>query len=551
MNFKIAISQINTTVGDFVGNKKKIIASINRAKSEGAKLVIFPELAITGYPPKDLLFKKEFLEENRTTLEEIARETTGIGAIIGYVDFYKTEPEDNTYDTSLSSFIKGHVLHNTASLIQNCRIIGKVYKTHLPNYDVFDEKRYFSPGKQSPIFDFEGIKIGINICEDIWSNNGPTEEQVKKGANLIINISASPYYAGKKEIRRSIISNKARTLKTPIIYVNMVGGQDDIIFDGSSYVFNNKGELILKGKSFKEDFIIFDSLDKNRIECTENIPKNIFDALILGTKDYVQKNGFSKVVVGLSGGIDSAITTVIATEALGRENVLALLMPGPYSSKESIDDAVKLSMNLGIQHKTIKIDKIYRSYLDALAKDFKGLKMDITEENIQARIRGNILMAFANKFAFIVLSTGNKSELAVGYSTLYGDMAGGLAVISDVPKTFVYKLAHYYNNLKGKKIIPQSIIDKPPSAELRENQKDSDDLPPYDTLDKILDLYIEEQLEADEIIKKGFDKKTVFDIIKRINKNEYKRKQTPIGLKITPKSFGFGRRIPITSKFEK
>ncbi|OQX56418.1 MAG: hypothetical protein B5M53_01640 [Candidatus Cloacimonas sp. 4484_209] len=551
MNFKIAISQINTTVGDFVGNKKKIIASINRAKSEGAKLVIFPELAITGYPPKDLLFKKEFLEENRTTLEEIARETTGIGAIIGYVDFYKTEPEDNTYDTSLSSFIKGHVLHNTASLIQNCRIIGKVYKTHLPNYDVFDEKRYFSPGKQSPIFDFEGIKIGINICEDIWSNNGPTEEQVKKGANLIINISASPYYAGKKEIRRSIISNKARTLKTPIIYVNMVGGQDDIIFDGSSYVFNNKGELILKGKSFKEDFIIFDSLDKNRIECTENIPKNIFDALILGTKDYVQKNGFSKVVVGLSGGIDSAITTVIATEALGRENVLALLMPGPYSSKESIDDAVKLSMNLGIQYKIIKINKIYQSYLDALAKDFKGLKMDITEENIQARIRGNILMAFANKFDFIVLSTGNKSELAVGYSTLYGDMAGGLAVISDVPKTFVYKLAHYYNNLKGKKIIPQSIIDKPPSAELRENQKDSDDLPPYDTLDKILDLYIEEQLEADEIIKKGFDKKTVFDIIKRINKNEYKRKQTPIGLKITPKSFGFGRRIPITSKFEK
>ena len=551
MNFKIAISQINTTVGDFVGNKKKIIASINRAKSEGAKLVIFPELAITGYPPKDLLFKKEFLEENRTTLEEIARETTGIGAIIGYVDFYKTEPEDNTYDTSLSSFIKGHVLHNTASLIQNCRIIGKVYKTHLPNYDVFDEKRYFSPGKQSPIFDFEGIKIGINICEDIWSNNGPTEEQVKKGANLIINISASPYYAGKKEIRRSIISNKARTLKTPIIYVNMVGGQDDIIFDGSSYVFNNKGELILKGKSFKEDFIIFDSLDKNRIECTENIPKNIFDALILGTKDYVQKNGFSKVVVGLSGGIDSAITTVIATEALGRENVLALLMPGPYSSKESIDDAVKLSMNLGIQYKIIKINKIYQSYLDALAKDFKGLKMDITEENIQARIRGNILMAFANKFDFIVLSTGNKSELAVGYSTLYGDMAGGLAVISDVPKTFVYKLAHYYNNLKGKKIIPQSIIDKPPSAELRENQKDSDDLPPYDTLDKILDLYVEEQLEADEIIKKGFDKKTVFDIIKRINKNEYKRKQTPIGLKITPKSFGFGRRIPITSKFEK
>ncbi|MCK4575491.1 NAD+ synthase [candidate division WOR-3 bacterium] len=549
MSFRIALAQINPTVGDFEGNKKKVITLIRRGREEDAKLVIFPELVLTGYPPKDLLHNKKFLEENREVLEDIIKETEGIGAVVGFVDFYKGESSGNVYDISSPFPQRRLVLHNTACLIQNCKIIGKVYKVHLPNYDVFDEKRYFTPGRESPIFEFEGEKIGINICEDIWFDNGPLEEQVKKGADLIINISASPYYAGKRKIRRNIISKKAQKNNVPVIFVNMVGGQDDMIFDGSSYVFNDEGKLILKGKSFNEDFLVIDLFDGEEITCEENVIKNVFDTLVLGTRDYVRKNGFEKVVIGLSGGIDSAITAVIACEALGKENVLALLLPGPYSSKGSIDDAVKLSKNLEIEYRIIEINRIYQEYLCTLNEHFKGLESDVTEENIQARIRGNILMAFSNKFHSIVLSTGNNSELAVGYSTLYGDMAGGLAVISDVPKTLVYRLADYYNEMKEKKIIPNEIISKTPSAELRDNQKDSDDLPPYDILDEILDMYLEKGLGFGEIVKKGFDKSIVSDILKRINRNEYKRKQAPIGLKITQKSFGFGRRMPITNRF--
>jgi len=549
MSFRIALSQINPTVGDFEGNKQKILDSIKRARKQDVKLVIFPELCITGYPPKDLLHRREFLEQNRNTLEEIMRETESIGAIIGFVDFYQGKPEGNVRDIASPFYHRSIILHNAACLIQNCKIIGKVYKVHLPNYDVFDEKRYFSPGKESPIFDFEDEKIGVNICEDMWFENGPIEEQVKKGANLIINIAASPYYAGKEEIRRKILSEKSSKNDVPVIFVNMVGGQDDIIFDGSSYVFNREGKLVAKAKSFEEDFVVIDSFETEEIKCEDNIVKNIFDGLVLGVRDYVRKNGFSKVVIGLSGGIDSAITAVIATEALGRENVLTLLMPGPYSSKESLDDAIKLSRNLGIEYKIVDINKVYKSYLDTLREHFKELKMDVTEENIQARIRGNILMAFSNKFGSIALSTGNKSELAVGYSTLYGDMAGGLAVISDVPKTIVYKLAQHYNKLRGNIIIPRTVIEKSPSAELRADQKDSDDLPLYDVLDEILDLYIEQRFGLAEIVKRGFDKHTVAGILQRINRNEYKRKQSPLGLKITPKSFGFGRRMPVTNKF--
>ena len=549
MSFRLALAQINPTVGDFEGNKKKVITLIRRGREEDVKLVIFPELVLTGYPPKDLLHNKKFLEENREILEDIIKETEGIGAVVGFVDFYKGESSGNVYDISSPFPQRRLVLHNTACLIQNCKIIGKVYKVHLPNYDVFDEKRYFTPGRESPIFEFEGEKIGINICEDIWFDNGPLEEQVKKGADLIINISASPYYAGKRKIRRNIISKKAQKNNVPVIFVNMVGGQDDMIFDGSSYVFNDEGKLILKGKSFNEDFLVIDLFDGEEITCEENVIKNVFDTLVLGTRDYVRKNGFEKVVIGLSGGIDSAITAVIACEALGKENVLALLLPGPYSSKGSIDDAVKLSKNLEIEYRIIEINRIYQEYLCTLNEHFKGLESDVTEENIQARIRGNILMAFSNKFHSIVLSTGNNSELAVGYSTLYGDMAGGLAVISDVPKTLVYRLADYYNEMKEKKIIPNEIISKTPSAELRDNQKDSDDLPPYDILDEILDMYLEKGLGFGEIVKKGFDKSIVSDILKRINRNEYKRKQAPIGLKITQKSFGFGRRVPIRNRF--
>ena len=549
MSFRIALSQINATVGDFKGNKEKIINSIRIARERNVKLVVFPELAITGYPPKGLLHKKEFLEENRETLLEIVGETEGIGLIVGFVDFYTDESGGKIYDISSPFSCRKRVLHNTACLVQNCRILGKVYKVHLPNYDIFDEKRYFLPGKESPIFNFEDERIGINICEDMWVENGPMEEQVRKGAGLIINISASPYYAGEREIRRSIICKKALKNKVPIMFVNMVGGEDDVIFDGSSYVFDSEGKLIASGKSFEEDFIVVDSFDGDEIKYVDDTIENIFDALVLGTRDYVRKNGFTKVVIGLSGGIDSAVTAVIASEALGKENVLTLLMPGPYSSKDSLNDAVRLAENLEIEYVIIDINNIYKAYLDTLNKHFKGLQMNVTEENIQARIRGNILMAFSNKFGSLVLETGNKSELAVGYSTLYGDMVGGLSVISDVPKGFVYKLAHYYNREKGKNIIPDEIIRKPPSAELRNNQKDSDDLPPYGILDGILELYIDEGSGFDEIVGKGFDKRVVSDILKRINRSEYKRKQAPLGLKIRPKSFGVAGRMPITNKF--
>jgi len=543
------LSQINSSVGDFEGNRAKIINGIKKGRERSARMVIFPELAISGYPPKDLLHKRVFLEKNRDILEEIVAQTEGIAIVIGFIDFYRSMSEENVYDISSPFFQRKLVLHNAACLIQNCRIIGKVYKVHLPNYDVFDEKRYFTPGKESPIFDFEGEKIGINICEDMWFENGPIEEQVKKGADSIINVSASPFYAGKREIRRKLISEKARKNNVPIVFVNMVGGQDDLIFDGSSYVFNREGELVIKGKSFEEDFVVFDSFDGEKVKCVDDTVKNVFDALVLGTKDYVRKNGFEKIVIGLSGGIDSAVTAVIATEALGSKNVHTLMMPGPYSSKGSVNDALRLAENLGINFTKIDIDRIYTAYLDTLNKHYKGTKVNATEENIQARIRGNILMAFSNKFGSMVLSTGNKSELAVGYSTLYGDMAGGLAVISDVPKTLVYKLADYYNEIRGDKIIPEETIKKAPSAELKANQKDSDDLPSYDVLDAILDLYIEQGLGLDEIVDKGFDKHTVVDVLKRINRNEYKRKQAPVGLKILPKSFGFGRRMPVTNKF--
>jgi NAD+ synthase (glutamine-hydrolysing) len=551
MAFSIALAQINSSVGDFEGNKQKIIKGIRRARQEGVKLVVFPELAITGYPPKDLLFKQEFLDRNRAVLDEIAAETENIGAIIGYVDFYEREKASHPMDASSPFARKQFVLHNAACLLQNCRLLGKVYKVHLPNYDVFDEKRYFTPGKEGPLFDFEGEKVGINICEDIWFEDGPAREQVKKGAQLIVNISASPFFAGKRALRRQIIGKQAQQYGVPMIYVNMVGGQDDLIFDGSSYVFSGTGRLIARGKSFAEDFLRIDGFDRPEIPCEEDELANIFQALVLGTRDYARKNGFDRSIIGLSGGIDSALTAVIACEALGSDKVLGLLMPGPHSSQGSIDDAEMLAGNLGMEQKKIPITDIYQHYLDVLREHFKGEKEGITEENIQARIRGNILMAFSNKRGLLVLSTGNKSEFAVGYSTLYGDMAGGLAVIADVPKTIVYALSRYYNGMKGAEIIPETILSKPPSAELRVDQKDSDDLPEYEVLDGILDLYIEKGLGFNAIVQEGYDPVLVSGILSRINRSEFKRKQAPLGLKITPKAFGFGRRMPITNRFFK
>ncbi len=549
---RIALAQINTTVGDLNNNTDKIIKQVEKAKKRKADLVVFPELAITGYPPKDLLLKKSFVKETEHRLSEIIKASSGIGVIIGTIKQGqgKRIPID-VYDISMAAHFPGMPLTNTAILLDNQNIIGSHEKIWLPTYDVFDEKRYFEPGKDIKVFPYRNKKIGINICEDLWIDNGPTDQQVKKGADLIIIISASPYYVGKWQVRKELVKNQAITNQVPILYVNLVGGQDDLIFDGGSFAYDAKGNLIGLAKHFEEDLLVI-NLDSARTikDSVETEETEVFNALVLGLCDYVDKNNFPKVVLGLSGGIDSALTCVLAKEALGKERVIGVMMPSPFSSESSINDVKSLAQNLQIELLNIPITDIYNSYLSTLQKNFQGRQEDVTEENIQARIRGNILMALANKFNYLVLSTGNKSEIAVGYTTLYGDMAGGLAIISDVPKTMVYRLAQYYNQKAGKELIPKYTILKPPSAELKPNQKDSDDLPDYDKLDKILTLYIEDNKSKEEIIEHGFAKDLVTDIIRRVDHNEYKRKQAPLGLKITPKAFGSGRRMPITNKFK-
>jgi NAD+ synthase (glutamine-hydrolysing) len=549
---KIALAQINTTVGDLKGNTKKIIDQIELAKKKKVDLVVFPELAITGYPPKDLLFKKEFVSQTEKRLIEIQKASSGIGVVVGLVTLRTGSriPVDR-YDISVPTHLTKMVLSNTAYLIDNKKIIGVHEKIWLPTYDVFDEKRYFEPGKVIKVFNFKDRKIGINICEDLWIDDGPTDQQVKKGANLIIIISASPFYAGKWQVRKQLVRKRTLANKVPIFYNNLVGGQDDLIFDGGSFAFNQEGELIGLAKHFAEDLLITDLDAAQPIkDLKENEPTEVFNALVLGLRDYVEKNHFPKVVLGLSGGIDSALVCALAVQALGKERVIGVTMPSPFSSNMSVKDSQILANNLEIELLNIPITQIYQSYLTTLKPGFKGQKSDVAEENIQARIRGNILMALANKFGYLVLSTGNKSETAVGYTTLYGDMAGGLAVISDVPKMIVYRLAKYFNQRAHKELIPRNIFTKPPSAELKPNQKDSDDLPTYEILDKILALYIEENRSKEEIIKQGFSRFLVSDIIRRIDHNEYKRKQAPLGLKITPKAFGSGRRMPITNKFQ-
>jgi len=530
--YKVALAQLNATVGDIDGNTKKIIEYIKTAREKGADLVIFPELAITGYPPKDLLLKPSFIKANKEALERIIGETEGIAVITGFVDAI------------------GANIYNAAALIQNRRLIGVQHKMHLPNYDVFDEKRYFKPATENALFELDGLKLGITICEDIWADNGPTEVQAELGADFIVNVSDSPFYAGKSKVRRELIARRAKENRIAIVYVNLVGGQDDIVFDGRSYVFNKEGALIAEGKQFEEDLVIADLDGAEIIPEAEDELKEIHGALVLGIKDYVRKNGFEKAVIGLSGGIDSALTAALAVEALGAQNVVGVSMPSAISSQSSKADAKKLAENLGIEYTVVPIVDAVNAYTAMLSDEFEGTEPDVTEENIQARIRGNILMALSNKFGYLVLSTGNKSELAVGYCTLYGDMSGGLAVISDVPKTTVYKLARYINAINKKELIPESIIVKEPSAELKEGQKDTDSLPPYEVLDQILHAYIEGDRSKEEIIEMGFDARVVSDVIWRVDHNEYKRQQAPVGIKITPKAFGSGRRMPITNRYE-
>jgi len=544
---KIALGQINPTVGDFSGNAQKIIDFSRRAQAAGAGLILFPELSVCGYPPRDLVERPSFVARNRETVDRIAAETNGIAVICGLV----TPAEAET----------GKSVMNSAALLRDGRLAFLQSKMLLPTYDVFDEMRNFAPARSQDLFDFCGNRMALTICEDAWNDkdfwnkrlygSDPIEALLRSGGNFVLNISASPFWLGKRELRTNMLATIARNDRVPVVMVNQVGGNDSLLFDGSSLVLNREGRVIAQGKSFEEDLIYFDSatLEGEIHEQIEGEEASAFAALVLGTRDYTRKCGFRQVVIGLSGGIDSALTAAIATEAVGPENVIGVGMPGPYSSLGSIDDARQLAANLGIRFELLPIGDICDSYRATLKGVFAGLKEDVTEENIQARARGTLLMALSNKFNAIVLSTGNKSELAVGYCTLYGDMVGGLAVISDVPKTLVYRISHYLNSRRP--VIPQDSLEKPPSAELRPNQKDSDSLPPYDVLDAILEDYVEESHAAVQIAQDhGFDIELVKRVTRMIDRAEYKRQQAAPGIKISAKAFGYGRRLPIAAKSE-
>jgi len=574
-SLRIGMAQINSTVGDLEGNRSKIVQFIGEAAKSGVDIIAFPELAVTGYPPEDLLLKPGFIEKNCRILHEIATETSGIDivSIIGFVD-------------------KKDDIYNAAAIIYRGRIYGIYHKIYLPNYGVFDEKRYFKSGKDCTIFVIKDIPVGVNICEDIWYPEGPSLTQAMGGAKVIININSSPYHAGKWKFRQRMVSTRASDNAVFIAYINMVGGQDELVFDGHSMLFDPSGELIVRGKQFEEDLIIADLdlrlvdiarlhdprirakilspeiLEQVRVihigkeSLSEEKPplhretispygkqEEIYRALCLGTRDYVHKNGFKGVVIALSGGIDSSLVAAIAVDSLGGENVTGVFMPSRFTSRESREDVEELVRNLGIRLITIPIDDIFDAYLRALSKEFAGLEMDVTEENIQARIRGNIIMALSNKFGWLVLTTGNKSEMSVGYATLYGDMAGGFAVIKDVPKTMVYELARYRNDLAGKPLIPERVLTKPPSAELRPDQKDTDTLPPYEILDPILRAYVEQDRSFADMVAMGFQQEMVKRTIRMVDRSEYKRRQAPPGIKITPRAFGKDWRLPITNRF--
>ncbi len=553
---RIALAQINCTVGDLQGNCRKILDYARRAENYGAEIVSFPELAVTAYPPEDLLLKRKFVDDNLAALKELAGAIRNICAIVGFVDR------------------KRGGLYNSAAVICD-GIKGVYHKMRLPNYAVFDEQRYFKSGKNPIVFLIDEYPFGVNICEDIWLPGGPTAAQAKYGAGLICNINASPYHAGKIKLRETILQAQARNNGVVMSYTNLVGGQDELVFDGQSMVVGSDGAVIARAEAFKEDLLVLDvelphhegarsnrkfvqvpgrsgHEDAHAAEAKIAAPlapaEEVYKALLLGLHDYVQKNGFGKVVLGLSGGIDSALVAAIAADALGKENVVCVFMPSRFSSEESRADAKELCEKLDLRFIEIPIERIYAAYLEILSTIFSGLAPDITEENIQARIRGNIIMALSNKFGWLVLTTGNKSEMSVGYATLYGDMAGGFAVIKDVPKTLVYSLCHYRNSLY--RVIPERILTKPPSAELKPDQKDTDTLPPYEVLDPILKAYVEEDEDPAKIADEGYEPATVNRSVRMVDVSEYKRRQSPPGIRITPKAFGKDRRMPITNKYK-
>lgn len=542
---KIALAQFNPTVGDFLGNSARMLEMAADAKSRAADLIIFSELCLCGYPPQDLVERPAFLERNQTALRELAAKLP-LPAIVGYVGKAQVQP--------------GKPAANCAALLRNGEIAFRQRKMLLPTYDVFDETRYFQPAHSQSNVELAGLQLGVTICEDAWNDKDywaqrlyerdPVTELIGQGTAILINISASPYNLDKRSLRADMLRSLARHHKVPVVYVNQVGGNDSLVFDGSSVAFDAQGNLVARAHSFEEDLVIFDTSTNTgdiRPQLTDEL-EAAYRALVVGTRDYVRKCGFKEVVIGLSGGIDSALVAAIATDALGAPNVLGVSMPGPYSTKGALVDAAQLAQNLDIRYRVLPIDEIFAAYRRTLCDIFKGQKEDVCEENIQARVRGNLLMALSNKFGSMVLSTGNKSEYAVGYTTLYGDMAGGLAVISDVPKSMVWELARFVN--RDRERIPDPSITKPPSAELRPNQTDQDTLPPYDILDRILKAYVEDLRSPDEISAHyDFPIELVRDVARMVDRSEYKRKQSPPGLKITSKAFSVGRRFPLANKF--
>ncbi len=579
--FRVALAQINVTVGDFEGNTHKILQAMRSARAAGAQVVCVPELAIAGYPPEDLLLKPGFVAENLRKLHELieaSRELPGLVSVIGFVD-------------------RDIDIYNAAAIVSEGELVGVYHKHYLPNYGVFDENRYFQAGRKAPIFLVNNVRVGVNICEDVWYPTGPMTMQAYAGAEVILNINGSPYYAGKGIFREEMMATRAADNGVIVVYLNMVGGQDELVFDGGSMVFNEQGTLIARAKQFQEDLLIVDldtsSVFRSRLHDprkrqerlqvnddivpvipvktttrptgeTGNIPvldapqriepkmsylEEIYSALVLGTGDYVRKTGFKKAILGLSGGIDSSLTAAIAVDALGADNVLGISMPSGYSSEGSKTDAQELAENLGMHYLTIPIENTFRTSLNMLKPALGEGDYGLAAENLQARIRGNILMTVSNKLGPIVLTTGNKSEMATGYSTLYGDMAGGFAVLKDVLKTLVFQLSIYRNSIGDTPVIPQSVIDKPPSAELRPEQKDEDSLPPYNILDPILRAYAEEDRTFQEIVAMGYDPATVERVMHLVDISEYKRRQAPPGVKITPRAFGRDRRLPITNKY--
>lgn len=549
-SMKIGFAQINPTVGDLSGNFKLILRAYERLAAAGAELVLTPELAIPGYPPQDLIFKSRFVPENLAILEQLHSRVGRAALLVGFVD---------------RNAGRGKPFHNAAALLETGKPIRKAYKSLLPTYDVFDEDRYFEPAGHVEAFDVAGKKIGATICEDIWTEHylprplydiEPVRGLIEQGAEIIVNISASPFTLHKPAIRYEMVAALARAYQRPICYCNSVGGNDQLVFDGNSIAVNSSGQLIAQLASFREEEAVIETDTSFMIEFHEGKPpEEMFSALSLGLRDYFRKCNFRSAVLGLSGGIDSAVVAAIAVDALGAENVTGVSMPSPYSSRGSVDDALALARNLGIKCLEIPIADSFKVFKAQFGEIFKGLPENETEENMQPRLRAMTLMALSNKFGHLLLTTGNKSELAVGYCTIYGDMAGGLAVISDVPKTMIYELARWINSdysaRSGRKreIIPRSIIEKPPSAELKPDQKDQDVLPPYEILDEILRLYVEENLSARDIITHGFDEKTVRWVQRRVDLNEYKREQAAPGLKVTSRAFGVGRRMPIAQKY--